>query len=373
MFSIVATETSVLTFISVPGIAYRGNWNFLQLALGYMFGRVLVSLILIPLFFKYGVTSIYELLGQRFSPSIQKLASATFLFTRILADGVRFAAVSIIIQSITNWPIGLSIIVLGIVTLIYTVSGGLKTVIHIDAFQFIIYLISAVICIIFLLNNIDLSLFESIEYLKNNNKLNFFNFSNNILFNPFSFIAAFIGGTMLSLSSHGADYMMVQRVLATKDISSAQKAMIGSGIFVFIQFSLFLFIGSLIYIISDCIMIDKDREITYIIKNILPVGFKGIVIAGILSAAMSTLSSSINALSSSTLRDWFPNINSLKISRIVAFVWTIILMFVAIFFNSVNSSLIIIGLKIASFTYGVLLSFFILFSRLLKIAMLLIC
>ena len=137
MFSIVATETSVLTFISVPGIAYRGNWNFLQLALGYIFGRILVSLILIPLFFKYGVTSIYELLGQRFNKSIQKLASATFLFTRILADGVRFAAVSIIIQSITNWPISLSIIVLGVVTLIYTVSGGLKTVIHIDAFQFI--------------------------------------------------------------------------------------------------------------------------------------------------------------------------------------------------------------------------------------------
>ena len=360
MFSIVATETSVLTFISVPGIAYRGNWNFLQLALGYIFGRILVSLILIPLFFKYGVTSIYELLGQRFNKSIQKLASATFLFTRILADGVRFAAVSIIIQSITNWPISLSIIVLGVVTLIYTVSGGLKTVIHIDAFQFLIYLISAIICIVFLLNHIDLSLFGAIEYLKNNEKLQFFNFSNNILFHPFSFISAFIGGTMLSLSSHGADYMMVQRVLATKDISSAKKAMIGSGIFVFIQFSLFLFIGSLIYVHTDCYMLDKDQEIAYVINNILPVGFKGLVIAGVLSAAMSTLSSSINSLSSSLMRDWFPNLKSIKISRIVSIIFTIVLILFSLIFRNSNDALVIIGLKVASFTYGALLSFFIL-------------
>ena len=357
MLSIVATETSVLTFISVPGISYRGDWSFLQLAIGYIAGRILVSIFLLPIFFKHGVTSIYEILEKKFNVYIQKLASFTFLITRILADGVRFLATAIIIQSITGWSIYESILLIGFITLIYTVSGGLKAVMHIDAFQFIIYLLSAIICIYFI---IDLVPENSFKYLYDSGKFKIFNFTNDFITNPFSFFSAFIGGCMLSFASHGSDYMMVQRVLATSSLDKAKKAMIGSGIFVFIQFSLFLFIGSLIYIISDCIMIDKDREITYVINNILPVGFKGIVIAGVLSAAMSTLSSSINALSSSTLRDWFPNINSLKISRIVAFIWTIILMFVAIFFNSVNSSLIIIGLKIASFTYGVLLSFFIL-------------
>ena len=357
MLSIVATETSVLTFISVPGISYRGDWSFLQLALGYIAGRILVSIFLLPIFFKHGVTSIYEILEKQFNVYIQKLASFTFLITRILADGVRFLATAIIIQSITGWSIYESILLIGVITLIYTVSGGLKAVIHIDAFQFGIYLLSAIICIYFI---IDLVPENSFQYLYDNGKFKIFNFTNNFISNPFSFFSAFIGGCMLSFASHGSDYMMVQRVLATSSLDSARKAMIGSGIFVLIQFSLFLFIGSLIYMISDCVMIDKDREITYIINNILPVGFKGIVIAGVLSAAMSTLSSSINALSSSTLRDWFPDVKSLKISRIVAFVWTLILMFVAIFFNSISSSLIIIGLKIASFTYGVLLSFFIL-------------
>ena len=360
MFSIVATETSVLTFISVPGIAYRGDWTFLQLALGYIFGRILVSLFLIPLFFKYGITSIYEILAKEFNVFVQRLASITFLFTRVLADGVRFAAIAIIIQSITSWSITLSILIVGFVTLIYTVSGGLKAIIHIDAFRFIIYLVSAVICIASLLMFIDMPIASVFSSLNSLNKTTILDFSGNIFTKPFMFFSAFIGGTMLSFASHGADYMMVQRILATKDISSAKKAMIGSGIFVFIQFSLFLLIGSLIYIATDCMLIEKDREISYVILNILPIGLKGIVIAGILSAAMSTLSSSINSLSSSLVKDWFPNLKSLKVSRGISLFWTVILIGAALIFQSSNEALVIVGLKIASFTYGSLLSFFIL-------------
>ena len=360
MFSIVATETSVLTFISVPGISYRGDWTFLQLAIGYLFGRILVSIFLIPLFFKNGIISIYEILSEKFSVKIQKLASITFLITRILADGVRFLATAIILQTITGWSIGESILLIGLVTLIYTVTGGLKTVIRVDAFQFIIYLISAFICIYYLLQFINLPFNEILSDLNLYDKFKIINLKGNIFANPFMFFSAFIGGTMLSFASHGADYMMVQRVLATKNIQSARKAMIGSGVFVIMQFSLFLFIGSLIYIATGCLMIEKDREISYVINDILPIGAKGIVIAGVLSAAMSTLSSSVNALASSTLKDWFPKIESLKFSRIIAIFWTFILITMAFIFNDSNSSLVIIGLKIASFTYGSLLSFFIL-------------
>jgi len=178
--------------------------------------------------------------------------------------------------------------------------------------------------------------------------------------NPFTFFSAFLGGTMLSFASHGADYMMVQRVLATKNIKSAKKAMIGSGIFVFFQFTLFLFIGSLIYIASSGLLINKDQEMSYVILNILPIGFKGVVLAGVLSAAMSTLSSSINSLSSSLIKDWLPNLNSVKSSRLVSFFWTIVLVFTALIFQNSNDAFVIVGLKIASFTYGSLLSFFIL-------------
>ena len=294
MFSIVATETSVLTFISIPGISYRGDWTFLQLACGYIIGRVFVSFFLIPLYLESGIISIYEILKTSFGPSIQKLASATFLLTRVLADGVRFAAIAIVIQTITGWSITASILLVGFITLVYTVLGGLRAVIKIDAFQFIIYLISALICIYYLFQSIDYSFVGAIDYLNNNEKLNFFNFSGNFIYHPFTFISALAGGAMLSFCSHGVDYMMVQRVLATKDISSAQKAMIGSGIFVLFQFVLFLFVGSLLFISTDCMMIAKNQEVSHIIKNILPNGMKGIVVAGILSVAMSTLSSSIN-------------------------------------------------------------------------------
>ena len=360
MFSIVATETSVLTFISIPGIAYRGDWTFLQLAFGYIFGRILVSFLLIPLFFKHGVTSIYELLEKKFNVVIQRVASLTFLCTRIFADAVRFAAIAIIVQSITNLPITFSIIIVALVTFIYTVLGGLKTIIHIDAFQFFIYIISALICIVSLFIYIDLPIKNVMSELNSLNKFKLLDFSGDFLKNPFTFFSAFLGGTMLSFASHGADYMMVQRVLATKNIKSAKKAMIGSGIFVFFQFTLFLFIGSLIYIASSGLLINKDQEMSYVILNILPIGFKGIVLAGVLSAAMSTLSSSINSLSSSLIKDWLPNLNSVKSSRLVSFFWTIVLVFTALIFQNSNDAFVIIGLKIASFTYGSLLSFFIL-------------
>ena len=152
MFSIVATETSVLTFISVPGLAYRGDWFFLQLAFGYMIGRVLVSIFLLPQYFKAGVVSIYEVIGFRFGELFQKIASLIFLITRVLADGVRFLATAVIVQVITGWPLFMAVLVIGAVTLIYTLSGGIKTVIWIDSVQFILYLLGGLISVVIALN-----------------------------------------------------------------------------------------------------------------------------------------------------------------------------------------------------------------------------
>ena len=128
MFSIVATETSVLTFISVPGLAYRGDWFFLQLGMGYILGRILVSIFLIPQYFKSGVMSIYEVIGEKFGTMVQKVASLTFLITRIFADGIRFLATAVIVQVVTGWSIELSVLIIGIVTVVYTLSGGIKTI-----------------------------------------------------------------------------------------------------------------------------------------------------------------------------------------------------------------------------------------------------
>ena len=147
MFSIVATETSVLTFISVPGLAYRGDWFFLQLGMGYILGRILVSIFLLPQFFNSSVMSIYEVLGHKYGQLVQKTASALFLTTRLLADGVRFLATAVIIQVITGWSIEFSVLIIGFVTTIYSLSGGIKSILWIDSFQFLLYLCGGLIII----------------------------------------------------------------------------------------------------------------------------------------------------------------------------------------------------------------------------------
>ena len=347
MFSIVATETSVLTFISVPGLAYRGDWFFLQLAFGYMIGRVLVSIFLLPQYFKAGVVSIYEVIGFRFGELFQKIASLIFLITRVLADGVRFLATAVIVQVITGWPLFMAVLVIGAVTLIYTLSGGIKTVIWIDSVQFILYLLGGLISVVIALNYLDIPLFEIISNLSSSNKLKIFTVEGNLFFDPYFFLSAIIGGIFLSFSSHGIDHMMVQRVLSTKNIKSAKKAMIGSGIIVFLQFTIFLFAGSLIYLVTNNM-------------DFLPTGVKGLLLAGVLSAAMSTLSSSVNSLASSTITDWFKKKQSIKTSRIVSMAWGTILILIALVFNESNTAIIVVGLEIASFTYGALLGLFIL-------------
>jgi SSS family transporter len=360
MFSIVATETSVLTFISVPGLAYRGDWQFLQLALGYIAGRFLVSIFLLPIYFKTGITSIYEVLGDKFGTKIQKLASAIFMITRVLADGIRFLAVAVIVQLITGWSLSTSILIIGFITLIYTYSGGIRSIVWIDSFQFFLYLSGGIISIIFVLINTDLSIINIINQLESQNKFQIFNLNWNLFTNPFAFLSAFIGGTLLSFASHGADYMMVQRVLGTKNLSSARKAMVGSGIFVFIQFCVFLFAGSLIFYYFGGMEMENDREFPTFIAQYLPTGLKGLLLAGVLSSAMSTLSSSINALASSTINDWVKKTRSLKLSRLVSIFWAAILIGIALIFDEGDEAIVIIGLQIASFTYGGLLSLFIL-------------
>ena len=360
MLSIVATETSVLTFISVPGLAYRDDWFFLQLAIGYIIGRVIVSLFLLPQYFKSGVNSIYEIIGHKFGPEIQKVASGVFLITRVLADGVRFLATAVVVQVITGWSLTLAVLVIGAVTLIYTLSGGIKTVVWVDSIQFILYLFGGVASIFILLNYIDQSLFEAISALSGQGKLDIFNWKGDLLREPYLFISALLGGALLSFSSHGVDYMMVQRVLGTKDLDSAKKAMIGSGIFVFIQFGVFLLAGSLIFVLMGGVELERDREFTSFIVNYLPIGLKGVLLAGVLSAAMSTLSSSINSLASSTVTDWLGGNQSIQKSQIISLIWGLVLIGIALLFDESDSAIVIVGLQIASFTYGGLLGLFLL-------------
>ena len=360
MLSIVATETSVLTFISIPGIAYRGNWFFLQLVFGYILGRILVSFFLLPKYFSLGVTSIYEVLGRQYGKNIQKIASGIFLLTRVLADGIRFLATAVIIQVVTGWSLPIAVITIGLVTMIYSILGGIKTIIWIDSFQFVLYLTGGIITLLYIADISSESTGSILLSLTEAGKIDIFNFFSNIFKDPYFFISAVIGGLFLSLSSHGVDYMMVQRVLSTKDLRSAQKAMIGSGFFVMFQFLIFLLVGSFIFHFFEGAVLQKDREFSTFIVEQLPIGFRGLLLAGILSAAMSTLSSSINSLASSTIVDWIGGKASLIMSKFISIVWAVILIGIALIFDESDTAIVIIGLQIASFTYGGLLALFLL-------------
>ena len=291
MLSIVATETSVLTFISIPGIAYRGNWFFLQLAIGYILGRLLVSIFFLPKYFTSGITSIYEILGEKYGTLIQKVASGIFLVTRVLADGIRFLATAVIVQVVTGWSLPFSVLIIGIVTVIYTSLGGIRTIVWIDSMQFLLYLAGGLISILFILFNSEGSFSTIFDTLSNQGKLNIFNLSGNIFEDPYFFI---------------------------------------SGIFVLVQFTIFLFAGSLIHLFLGGVELEKDREFSTFIVQYLPVGLRGLLLAGILSAAMSTLSSSINSLASSTIIDWFGGKSNLRFSRLVSLFWAFVLIGIAL-------------------------------------------
>ena len=362
MFSIVATETSLLTFMSLPGIGFRGdNLFFLQLAIGYIIGRIFSAYFLIPMYFKSNVISIYELIGNKFGLIIQKLASFIFLVTRLLADGVRFLLTAIVIQQILGLSIESCIIIIGFATLFYSILGGVKTIINIDAVQFFIYVFGGIFSTVYILYNLDLNFLNSLGNFINQDLFKFSTDSSSFVFDSYFFLNALIGGVLLSFCSHGVDYMMVQRALCTNDVKSAQKSIVGSGFLVFFQFIIFLFIGYLLsdFYFSKDLNLQKDREFAYFIINDLPIGIKGILIAGVLSAAMSTLSSSINSLSSSSIIDFKIDFGQ-KTKFIIGFFWSFLLVSVALFFDESNEALIVTGIKIASFTYGILLSFFIL-------------
>ncbi len=364
MLSVVATETSVLTFISVPGIAYRGNWFFLQLALGYILGRIAVSVLLLPLYYAKGITSIYQYIGQRFGRQVQRVTSAIFLVTRILADGVRFFATALLVVTLLPLTMFQAVLLIGGVTLIYTLAGGIRAVVWMDTLQFALYVGCGILSLYIIHGLIDGGLTAGLGQLQDAGKLAMINLRPGELLSPsvaYAFPAAILGGGFLSFASHGTDYMMVQRVLSTVNLKAARMALVGSGLFVFAQFALFMLVGGLLWVVFQGEAIGVDREYPRFIVTYLPAGLRGVLLAGVLAAAMSTLSSSINSLASSTVNDWLTALSDdLRRSRQVSLGWGLVLMVVALMFQSRESPVVELGLQIASYTYGGLLGLFLL-------------
>jgi len=372
-FSIVAAETSTLTFISIPGLSYLTNLNFLQVALGFLLGRIVVAKLFLPAYFKGELKTAYTFLENRFGGKTRSFASIVFLVTRTAADGVRLFATAIPLYLILKIDPVIAIIIIVLVALVYTYTGGLKGVIWVDVIQMFIYIGGAALAGIFLLNLLPDGLTTVINSPTVDSKFSIINFGfdksiNEFFSEPYTLFAGLIGGAFLSMASHGTDQLIVQRLLATKDLKSARKAVIGSGVIVVFQFALFLTIGVLLFAYYGKMDIKSDEIFPVFIINVLPPGVSGIIIAGLFAAAMSTLAGSMSSLSSSSMMDLYTPLSGkvlseekkLKISRLLTILWAGLLVISALFFMGSSRAVVEVALSIASFTYGGLLGVFLL-------------
>ena len=389
-FSIVATETSVLTFISIPAVAYLGNLTFLQIVFGYMLGRVLVSLILIPAYYKGNIDTAYHYLGNRFGQRIRTVATVTFMGTRLLADGVRLFATAIpltlimrgsgILPGMTdNQFYALAIALIGLLTMIYTYVGGIRSVIWMDVVQMSIYIGGALLAGILILNRLPEGWGSVTAWAEQGDKLKWFYTGFDLSFRefigkPYTIFTGLIAGSIFSLASHGTDQLIVQRVLTCRDKRSSQLALITSGFVVFFQFLLFLTLGAMLFAFYNGVtptelgLTRADGIFPKFIVEEMPVGVSGLIVAALFAAAMSTLSSSLSSLSSAAVLDIYvpffgaekSDSELLKISRMVTLGWGILLVATAIGFIGLEGTVVEVALGIASYTYGGLLGVFLL-------------
>lgn len=377
-FSIVASETSTLTFISTPGLAYKSDLTFLQLIFGYFIGRLLVTIIFIPAYYKGEIETAYDFLGKRFGQQIRKLTSSVFIITRVLASGVRLFAAAIPVHIITGFDYPTSIAIIGLFTLIYTYMGGLKAVVSMDVIQMFIYLGGALAAFFVIINGLPNGFSDVFHYASQNGldkfKIFNFNFGNSLaefFISPYTIVGGLLGGTFLTMASHGTDQLLVQRLLGCKTKKDSQKALMLDAGLIVIQFAFFMFLGLSLFayykgVPFASLGLNSSDEIfpKFIVEN-LPTGISGLVIAGVLASAMGTLSSAISSLASSTYLDLFHNVKSEKFrskemlwSKLFTLFWGLILIGGAMLFKDSKNPVVEIGLSIASFTYGGLLGTF---------------
>ncbi len=385
-FSVVATETSTLTIIGVPAVAYGGTMIFLQITGGYLLGRIAVSLLFLPRYFKGSMSTAYAYLGERFGDRMRSTASVTFMVTRLLADGVRLFATAIPIKVIADSagmsfmgePIsyGQIILLLGVITAVYTMVGGIRAVIWIDVVQMVLYLLGGILCAVLLINGLPENW---LQLAAQEHKFTFINLGFDIPFTewitqPYVAVTAIIGGAVFSMASHGTDQLIVQRLLTCRNLRDSQRALIGSAVMVALQFTLFLVVGVLLWIhygglTPQELGLSRGDEVfpRYIIEG-LPAGLSGLLLAGILAAAMSTLSSSLNSLASSSMLDLgerfikktISDTRRLFLSRGLTLFWAGLFIVFASLFENTENPVVELGLAIASFTYGGLLGGFLL-------------
>jgi len=367
--SIVAAETSTLTIISMPGLAYDSNLTFLQVAMGYVVGRIIISVVLLPHYFRGDLYTAYQLIERRFGTRLRTLTASLFLLTRAAAEGVRVYAVSIVVSIALGTGEVSSIAIITLLTLIYTFEGGLAAVIWTDVVQTAIYIGGTLVGVFTILHLVPGGWPAIHAAAASAGKLQVFDFAPNFWL-PYTFWAGLIGGAFFNTASHGTDQLIVQRLLAARNQRQSVTALISSGVAIFFQFALFLIVGVMLwayYGLPSASFGKADYIYPKFIVTRLPHGISGLLIAAILAAAMSNLSAALNSLSSSSMMDFYlrrhpqtDDRTQLRLSRISTFFWALLLFSLAVLSLHKVARVIEVGLTIASVAYGALLGVFLL-------------
>jgi SSS family transporter len=379
--SIVAAETSTLTIISVPGLAYDTNFGFLQLVIGYLVGRVVISFLLLPHYFRGELFTAYQLIERRFGQRLRSLTAGLFLITRAAAEGVRVFAVAIVVRIaiaplLAHFHLSdsaqdvASIGIVTLLTLIYTFEGGMAAVIWTDVVQMFIYVAGTLVGFFTILHAVPGGWTTISHTAGSAGKFHVFDFSF-VFFRTYTFWAGLIGGAFLTTASHGTDQLIVQRLLAARNETQSKLALLSSGVFVLMQFTLFLMVGAMLFVFyrlfPPAIAFTRtDRIFPTFIVSSMPHGISGLLIAAILAAAMSNLSAALNSLSSTTIVDFYARLKPLSsearkvfLSRIATVLWGVLLFVLAIVSRR-GGKVVEVGLSIASVAYGALLGVFLL-------------
>jgi len=377
--SIVAAETSTLTIISVPGLAYETDFRFLQLVLGYLVGRAVISFVLIPQYFRGELVTAYQLIERRFGQKLRALTAGLFLITRAAAEGVRVFAVAIVVGiALSNLLAGMSnlgrdvsaIAIVSLLTLIYTFEGGMTAVIWTDVIQLFIYVGGTLVGLFTILRMVPGGWNTVQEVAGGAGKFRVFDFSWNF-YSTYTFWSGLIGGAFLTTATHGTDQLIVQRLLAARSERQSKIALLSSGIAVLVQFWLFLLVGAMLFVFYKLFppataFARGDTIFPTFIVTRMPHGVSGLLISAILAAAMSNLSAALNALSSTTVVDfygrWRPQASEerrVRVSRVATVGWGLVLFGLAILARH-GGRVLEVGLSITSVAYGSLLGVFLL-------------
>jgi solute:Na+ symporter, SSS family len=366
--SIVAAETSTLTIISVPGVAFTGDWGFLQIVFGYLLGRIAVCVLFLPRYFRGELLTAYEVIGQRFGPRLHKLTAFLFLFLRAAAEGVRVFAVSIVVGIAIGTKDVVSIAIICALTLVYTLEGGMAAVIWTDVVQMALYVAGTIVGVVTLGHLVPGGWSSIHAQAMAAGKTTIFHFGFTLT-TAYTFWAGVAGGCFLTMASHGTDQLMVQRLLAAKNLRESRIALLSSGAAILVQFVLFLAIGTGLYFFyghAGAAASSPDRIFPSFIVSNMPRGIAGLMVAAILAAAMSNLSAAVNSLSSSSMVDiylqWRPGTSDgqrARVSRMMTVFWAMVL-FVLALMSRGGGHVVEVGLSIASVAYGSLLGVFLL-------------